>query len=183
MIWVTLSGNAYTRLPFAGTTALHQALAAGDSGPDHNPFFYVSKSPWNLYEFLVEFLEYQGLPRGPVFLRDVGLHHQAPLDFKATIIEQLFAAYPQLPFVLVGDSGERDPDIYLEIAARHPGRVRAIYIREVGGSARRRQQLVALAEEARRCGTEMLLLAHAHQALEHARQLGLAWSGQAVSQR
>jgi phosphatidate phosphatase APP1 len=179
MLWVTLSGNAFTRLPFTGTTELYRALAAGPSGPDHNPFFYVSKSPWNLYEFLIEFLEYQGLPRGPMFLRDVGLHHEAPLDFKTTVIEQLFAAYPGLPFVLVGDSGERDPDIYLEIAARHPGRVPVIYIRDIGGSARRRRQLLALAAEARRHEVELLLLADAHEALEHARRIGLCWSGHA----
>jgi phosphatidate phosphatase APP1 len=177
MLWVTLSGNPFTRLPFDGTTALYRALAAGVSGPDHNPFFYVSKSPWNLYEFLIEFLEYQGLPRGPVFLRDVGLHETAPLDFKTTVIEELLAAYPALPFVLVGDSGERDPDIYLEIATRHPGRVPVIYIRDVGGGRKRRRELEVLAEEARRVGSELMLLGHAHEALAHARRVGLAWAG------
>jgi phosphatidate phosphatase APP1 len=174
MLWLTVSRNAHTRLPFPGTTELYRALVAGPTGAGRNPVFYVSKSPWNLYDFLVQFLDKHGLPRGPLLLRDVGLSVEAPMDFKSACIAELFATYPRLPFVLIGDSGERDPDIYVEAAARHPGRVRAIYIRDVGSSPARRKQLAALAGEARRLGCDMLCLRHAREALAHARRRGLA---------
>jgi phosphatidate phosphatase APP1 len=185
MLWVTFSRNAHTRLPFPGTTDLYRALVRGPTGTAHNPVFYVSKSPWNLYDFLVEFLDKHELPRGPLMLRDLGVGTEAPLDFKSSCIDEVFDTYPQLPFVLIGDSGERDPDIYVETAARHRGRVRAIYIRDVGSSPGRRRQLGVLAEEARRLGTEMLYLTHAGEALAHARRRGLAappgWARQAMS--
>jgi phosphatidate phosphatase APP1 len=174
MIWLTLVENAYTRLPFEGTSDLYRALAAGPGGTGENPFFYVSKSPWNLYDFLVEFIERQGLPRGPLLLRDLGLRDEAPLDFKAACLERILTTYPALPFVLIGDSGERDPDLYLEAAAQHRGQIRVIYIRDVGVGPLRRRQLAAMPAEASRLGCEMLLVSHAQEALAHARRLGLA---------
>lgn len=174
MIWVTLSGSAFTRMPFEGTSELYRKLAAGQTGRANNPVFYVSKSPWNLYDFLIDFMDYHELPRGPLLLRDVGLREAPPIDHKTAAVSRLLETYPSLPFILIGDSGERDPDIYLETAARNPGRVRAIYIRDLAaiggraGDARAR----TLTEKARDKGTEMLWVAHAHEALEHARTRG-----------
>jgi phosphatidate phosphatase APP1 len=119
-------------------------------------------------------MDRHGLPRGPLLLRDLGLHDEAPLDFKAACLERILTTYPRLPFVLIGDSGERDADLYLETATRHPGRVKAIYIRDVGSPPARRRQLAAMPALAQRLGCEMLIVSHAHQALAHARQSGLA---------
>jgi phosphatidate phosphatase APP1 len=183
MIWVTLSGSAFTRLPFEGTSELFRALARGASGQADNPVFYVSKSPWNLYDFLIDFLEHQGLPRGPLLLRDIGLREAPPVDHKSAAVRELLEMYPALPFVLIGDSGERDPEIYLEAAARHAGRIVAIYIRDLGRDKRspdaeRRARM--LCERARTYGSEMLWIEHASQALSHAREHGLA-SGSAAA--
>lgn len=174
MIWVTLSGSVFTRLPFEGTGELYRALAGGASGTATNPIFYVSKSPWNLYDFLVDFLDYHELPRGPLLLRDIGLHESPPIDHKTDAVSRLLETYPMLPFILIGDSGERDPDIYLETAARYPGRIRAIYIRDLHAmnALRADPRSEALCERARACGTNMLWVAHAHVALEHARGQG-----------
>lgn len=172
MIWVTLSGSAFTRMPFEGTSELYRALAAGASGYAGNPVFYVSKSPWNLYDFLVDFLDYHDLPRGPLLLRDIGLREAPPLDHKTETVQQLLATYPGLPFVLIGDSGERDPDIYLAAAERHPGRIRAIYIRDLGAARAGAAERAAQRERARACGTEMLWVEHAALALDHARAKG-----------
>ena len=171
MIWVTLSGSAFTRMPFEGTSELYHALAAGQSGHANNPVFYVSKSPWNLYDFLVDFLDHHGLPRGPLLLRDMGLREAPPVDHKSAAVCELLDTYPTLPFVLLGDSGERDPEIYLETAARYPGRIRAIYIRDLGGKNRKDAggRATALCERARAYGTEMLWIEHARDALAHAR--------------
>ena len=176
MIWVTLSGSAFTRMPFEGTSELYHALAAGASGHANNPVFYVSKSPWNLYDFLVDFLDYHQLPRGPLLLRDMGLREAPPIAHKSAAVWQLLDLYPTLPFVLLGDSGERDPEIYLETAARYPGRVRAIYIRDLGGKNRKDEaggRARRLCESARSYGTEMLWLEHAKDALAHAQKLKL----------
>jgi phosphatidate phosphatase APP1 len=177
MIWVTLSGSAFTRMPFEGTSELYRALWAGASGHANNPVFYVSKSPWNLYDFLVDFMDYHELPRGPLLLRDMGLRDAPPLDHKTASLQLLFETYPKLSFVLIGDSGERDPDIYLAAAARYPGRVRAIYIRDLGGKTSSGAAAVrasAMRERAQSYGTEMLWVEHASGALRHAREHGWA---------
>jgi phosphatidate phosphatase APP1 len=178
MIWVTLFGSAFTRMPFEGTSELYRALAAGVSGHADNPVFYVSKSPWNLYDFLVDFMDHHHLPRGPLLLRDIGLREAPPVDHKSAALRQLLDTYASLPFVLIGDSGERDPEIYLETAARYPGRIRAIYIRDLGGKNRRQAagRARTLCERAQAYGTEMLWIEHASQALSHARKRGLTAS-------
>lgn len=173
MIWVTLSGSAFTRMPFEGTTELYTALSRGASGSANNPVFYVSKSPWNLYDFLVDFMDYHRLPRGPLLLRDIGLREAPALDHKTAAVRQLLETYPELPFVLIGDSGERDPEIYLATAALYPGRVRAIYIRDLGGRRADKDQEARLCQAAQAHGTQMLWVEHAHQALAHARALKL----------
>jgi phosphatidate phosphatase APP1 len=173
MIWVTLSGSAFTRMPFEGTSELYHALCAGLSGHANNPVFYVSKSPWNLYDFLVDFMDYHDLPRGPLLLRDIGLREAPPIDHKTDAVRRLFETYPKLPFVLIGDSGERDPDIYLSIAASYPERVRAIYIRDVSGKHGSAGRAEASCERARALGIEMLWVEHARDALAHARKLRL----------
>jgi phosphatidate phosphatase APP1 len=177
MIWVTLSGSAFTRMPFEGTSELYHALAVGTSGHASNPVFYVSKSPWNLYDFLIDFFDYHQLPRGPLLLRDIGLREAPPVDHKSAAVCELLDTYPELPFVLIGDSGERDPEIYLETVARYPGRIRAIYIRDLGGKNRKDAaggRARRLCERAQAYGTEMLWIEHASRALSHARERGLA---------
>ncbi|HLL17332.1 MAG TPA: phosphatase domain-containing protein, partial [Rubrivivax sp.] len=127
--------NAHSRKPFAGVAALYRALQAGASGAEGNPIFYVSSSPWNLYAMLREFLHVQQLPAGPLLLKDFGEHTLFSMnehgEHKLARIEEVFAAYPALPFILVGDSGEQDPEIYAEVVKRHAQRVKAIYIRSV----------------------------------------------------
>lgn len=97
-------------------------------------FFYVSGSPQNLYVRLQSFLQNNGFPGGPILLKNIGedsLFSQA--DYKLRRIERILAAFPLMRFVLVGDSGERDPEIYLEIQKRHPAAIIAIVIRKVAG--------------------------------------------------
>jgi phosphatidate phosphatase APP1 len=158
--------NARTRKPLPGVAAFYRALHAGV-----NPVFYVSKSPWNLYVPLVEYLHTQGLPEGPLFLRNLGL--RMPRDHKARAIEELFAAFPRLPFVLVGDSGEDDPEVYAGIVRRHPKRVRAIYIRSVNRRPARLAALERLAAEVAATGCQLVVARDAEAAAIHAAAEGL----------
>jgi phosphatidate phosphatase APP1 len=126
-----------------------------------------------LYDFLVDFMDHHQLPRGPLLLRDIGLREAPPIDHKTDAVLRLFETYAALPFVLIGDSGERDPDIYLSIATRYPDRVRAIYIRDLGGKHGSAGRAEASCEKARALGIPMLWVEHANQAQQHARELGL----------
>src|SRR5687768_5244630 len=63
-------GNARTRLPFPGVAAFYTALRNGVTGHEKNPVFYVSSSPWNIYDVICEFMDLQKIPRGPLLLRD-----------------------------------------------------------------------------------------------------------------
>ena len=125
MVAQTLTGSALTRTPFAGAPELYRDLAAGS-----NPVFYVSSSPWNLHAFLLAFLRHHGFPVGPVLLRDL-LGTAAGREQKTERIQEVLDLHPRLRFVLVGDSGEEDPAIYAGIVRANPGRVLAVYIREV----------------------------------------------------
>ena len=125
MIHQTFTGSALTRTPFSGAPVLYRDLVAGV-----NPVFYVSSSPWNLHSFLLAFLRHRGFPMGPVLLRDL-LGTRAGREQKAGRIREILDLHPQLPFVLIGDSGEKDPEVYAEIARAYPRRILAVYIREV----------------------------------------------------
>jgi phosphatidate phosphatase APP1 len=131
----TFFHNAHTRLPFAGVAEFYKALQLGRNGKRNNPFFYVSSSPWNLYDLLTDFMDLNKIPEGPLLLRDFGIGGDAKasdhMGHKFKEIEQIMAAYPQLKFVLIGDSGQDDPKIYREVVKRFPDRVLAIYIRDV----------------------------------------------------
>ncbi|WP_034385313.1 App1 family protein [Deinococcus sp. YIM 77859] len=176
MLYTSLTGNARTRLPFPGVGALYRALTR--DGERRNPIFYVSSSPWNFFDLLWQFLEYRRIPLGPLFLRNWGVDLlKGHGGYKHGVIERLFARFPHLNFVLVGDSGEKDPEIYAEVVRAHPGRVLAVYIRDVTG-AERDQGVLSLREEVRRAGVDLVLAADSLKAASHAMALGLITPGE-----
>lgn len=125
MVVQTFTGSELTREPFPGAAELYRDLAG-----DVNPVFYVSSSPWNLHAFLTAFLEHHDFPRGPLLLRDL-LGTAEGRESKHGRIREILDLHPDLPFVLIGDSGEKDPEIYADIVRSHPDRILAVYIREV----------------------------------------------------
>lgn len=171
-------GNARTRLPFPGVAAFYQALHHGAGGPPAgNPLFYVSSSPWNFYDMLAEFLELQAIPRGPLMLRDWELdRHMRRTSRHGThkhgAITQIFDAYPALPFILIGDSGQEDPEIYAEVVRRYPRRVLAIYIRNILRAPERIAAVRALAAEVESSGSALVLADDTMAAARHAAERG-----------
>jgi phosphatidate phosphatase APP1 len=165
LLTVALS-NARMRKPFAGVAAFYRALEAGV-----NPFFYVSKSPWNLYVPLAEYLEVQALPEGPLFLRNFSL--RMPREHKCMAIGALLRAYPRLPFILIGDSGEDDPEVYADIVRRFPRRIRTIYIRSVNRAPARLAAIERLISEVARTGCQLVLAPDSEHAAAHAAAEGL----------
>jgi phosphatidate phosphatase APP1 len=166
MVLTAVLSNARTRKPFKGVAAFYRALHAGA-----NPVFYVSKSPWNLYAPLVEFLEVQDIPCGPLILRDFGSGHGA--EHKRKSIARILATYPKLEFVLIGDSGERDPEIYSEVVRAHPERIRVIYIRSVTQDPKRIVAIEKLIAQVRPTGCQLVLTPDSEFAAAHAAGEGL----------
>src|ERR1044072_65853 len=150
--------NERTRMPFKGVAAFYRALQEGASGNENNPIFYVSKSPWNLYTLLIEFFKIHGIPAGPLFLRDLGSNQpSAKVNHKMSRIEMILNLYPHLPFILIGDSGEQDPEIYRDVVKAFPDRIRAIYIRSVTPEPSRIAAIDKLVEEVRETRSQLIL--------------------------
>ncbi len=162
MLWTLARSNAATRKPFIGVAALYRALHDGIAGDEGNPIFYVSSGPWNLYSPLVDFLRINGVPRGPLFLKDWGRHTLYEWrdhgTHKLASIREVLTAFEHLPFILVGDSGEQDPEIYRGVVREFPGRIKAIYIRSVSAGPARCAEIGRIADEVRAAGSELLLV-------------------------
>jgi phosphatidate phosphatase APP1 len=170
-------GNAHTRLPFPGVAAFYRALRAGPGGACDNPLFYVSSSPWNLYELLDELFRLRDIPRGPLMLRDWGLSADELLPtrhagHKRAAIARILETYPAMTFVLIGDSGQEDPEIYASVMRDYPGRVLAAYIRDVSLLDLRRDAIRTLADELLAGGATLVLTSDTLAAAEHAASRG-----------
>ena len=173
-----LLGNARTRLPFPGVAAFYRALSAGATGSEGNPIFYVSSSPWNLYDLLEDFLALQGIPAGPLTLRDWDWERSALGSgrlhgFKSRAIREILDAFPATPVVLIGDSGQRDPEIYAQLVREFPERILAVYIRDVKRTPERRAAVAALVEEVETARSVLVLADDTVAAAVHAAERGL----------
>jgi phosphatidate phosphatase APP1 len=101
-------------------------------------FHYVSASPWQLAGCLGEFFAQAGLPGGSMHLKLFRLKDSTPLGrfpsrkrSKRRAVERILADFPKRRFLLVGDSGELDPEVYVSVARRHPEQIDGIAIRLV----------------------------------------------------
>jgi phosphatidate phosphatase APP1 len=103
-------------------------------------FHYVSGSPWQLYPPILQFLERYSFPRGFFSLKSLRLKPSGiytfikadQLTYKKQVIEGIIKNFPERKFILVGDSGEKDPEVYSKIARKFPKRILFILIRNVG---------------------------------------------------
>lgn len=103
-------------------------------------FHFVSSSPWQLWEELAQFLSDVGFPHATYHLKPIRIKDRtlfdlwkSPLETKIGVIESILEAFPDRKFLLVGDTGEKDPEVYGEIARRHPRQIKGIYVRNVTG--------------------------------------------------
>jgi hypothetical protein len=104
-------------------------------------FHYVSSSPWQLYPALEQFLDGARFPAGEMNLKLFRVKDESFFDLLASpektkppVIERIVTTWPMRRFILVGDSGEKDPEVYGRIARAHPDQVLHVFIRRVDGS-------------------------------------------------
>lgn len=178
MMWRLFFQGAESRTAFPGVAAFYQALHRGSSGKQMNPMLYVSRGPWSIYDVLEAFFTRHRIPVGPIlFLRDWGLTLQRPFPRKAIghkykLIEDMLSRYEDMSFILIGDSGQHDPEIYARVVSNHPGRVLAVYIRTVNKDPERRRAIENLAAKVVEAGASMLLAADTFAMAEHAADRG-----------
>lgn len=160
LLTAALAQDETTQPVVEGMPAFYRCLrAAAEHGPG---FMLVSGSPLQYVDRIAAFLTRHDFPPFALSLRDLGpstLSH-----YKEPIIRALLRRTP-FQVVLVGDSGERDPEVYRAIRDEFPGRVAAIYIRDAGH-----------AEDAARF-EGMLLFKRPQEALADAIVKGLAPAG------
>lgn len=130
--WNVLVRRDTAREPVPGMAGLYRELLAGRTDV---PVVYVSTGAWNAAPAIGGFLRRHGFPVGPLLLTDwgptnTGWFRSGPEHKKASLA-RLLAELPQVRWTLVGDDGQRDPQIYAELARAHPERVRAVVIREL----------------------------------------------------
>ena len=137
--WLSVSKNAYTRRPFPGVSDFYQKL----THQGKYPLFYVSSSDWSLFDLIRDFLRFRKIPLGPLLLKDQHVNLKniwksggGSHNHKKEKIRQLFSMFPDTSWILIGDSGQHDPEIYHEMSMEYPGRILAVVIRVVNPSKR-----------------------------------------------
>ncbi|MCC6750867.1 MAG: DUF2183 domain-containing protein [Deltaproteobacteria bacterium] len=155
MVWKVLTRSAQELETYPGAPALYRALAR-----QAYPIVFVSGSPVNLYSKLREFFRLKRFPSAPLLLKNLGTSpgSDALRDqraYKLRRIAEVLELLPGYRVLLIGDTGESDPEIYREVSRQYPRRVAATLIHRVtdavDGEARYRGQVVFAAyPEARR---------------------------------
>lgn len=131
LVGAVLLKNSRQLEPVAGAAAAYRKAQQRGA----RAFFYLSGSPQNFYLRIQDYLATQGFPSGPLLLKNLGEDKLTQQEgYKAARLEALLQSLPQMRVVLVGDSGEKDPEIYAELRKRHPQRVLGIVIRKTPDS-------------------------------------------------
>jgi phosphatidate phosphatase APP1 len=175
-LWELLFRNPRTRRQFQHQSEFYQALAyAQTEAATPNPFFYVSSSEWNLYDYLAQFFTHNHLPEGIFLLSELKTiwelfrSGQTKHAGKQVRIERLLNVFPKQQFILIGDNSQKDPDIYTSIARKYPQRIFAIYIRNVRSENAfdARQLLQGVQQQ----GVHTCMFKHSAEAKEHAARI------------
>jgi phosphatidate phosphatase APP1 len=170
--------NPRTRKTFNHLNAHYSALALSHTKTDQpNPFFYVSSSEWNLYDYLLETFRYNNLPEGAFLLnqikrwKDLVKTGKTGHEGKLIRVMRILDAFPNQKFVFFGDNSQKDPSIYTAIAEKYPKNISAVYIRNVRKEkeSETRSLLARIeAQDVRTC-----LFNDSEEAMEHSKSIGL----------
>lgn len=166
------------RKAFRDVVTHYELLADAGTTPDvPNPFFYVSSSEWNLYDDLNDFFNHNKLPEGTFLLNQIKQWHEliktgkTKHEGKLLRVLRILDVFPLQRFVLLGDNSQKDPAIYTSLANKFPGKIFAIYIRNIvpGNERATRELFSGLAEK----GVYTCLFNDNNEAIAHSRSIGL----------
>lgn len=181
---VLFTQNARTRKPFEGVVRHYQLLAKSNTTDDNpNPFFFVSSSEWNLYEYILEFAAVNHIPKGVFLLSQLKQLHelfktgQNNHGTKFTRIVRIMQAFPKQRVILLGDSSQQDPYIYESIVKHFPKQVHAVYIRDV--FERNYEKVREVLNRIEATGVPCLLFKQSEDAILHSVKIGLIAASEA----
>jgi len=181
-LYLLLTKNAHSRRSFEDVNKHYQLLAhAKTSAAMPNPFFYVSSSEWNLYELIKEFCRKQQMPEGVFLLSQlkslgqVLSSGQNNHDGKYMRIARVMLSFPGQQFIFLGDDTQKDPEIYATLVGNFPGRVKAVYLRQMRTTPRDTdlRNISSMAAS----GTEVCYFKHSAEAIRHSYSIGLSGAG------
>jgi phosphatidate phosphatase APP1 len=179
-IYLLLTRNINKRKFFEGVVEHYRLLgkAGRKRGEDHNAFFYVSSSEWNLYNLISLFTELHDFPKAVIKLKKIKMGLPDFLftgsgnhDHKFYKIKHLLEFYPQLRFVLLGDDSQQDPYIYERIVKIFPQNIAAMYIRQSTGSPKRK--VTAILDNVTDLGVATCYYYGTRAAIDHSKEIGL----------
>ena len=177
-LFVLFTQNARTRKPFDGVVQHYQLLAESNTtGDAPNPFFYISSSEWNLYEYILEFTRVNGIPKGVFLLSQLKRLNQLLKTgqnnhkTKFTRIVRILESFPNQRFVLLGDSSQQDPYIYEAIVSHFPKQIHAVYIRDI--YAKNKHKAADVLKKIESKGVPCCFFEHSSDAILHSRKIGL----------
>jgi phosphatidate phosphatase APP1 len=177
-LYVLFTENARSRKPFDGSVKHYQLLAKSNTTEDApNPFFYVSSSEWNLYDYILEFTKVNELPAGIYLLNVLKQFHQIfktgqnNHQTKFSRIVRILEAYPKQRFILLGDSSQHDPYIYASLVEHFPRQIHAVYIRDI--YERNKQKVSDVLLKIESAGVPCCFFKHSEDAILHSKKIGL----------
>ena len=180
-----LMRDALEHEPFPGVADLYTLLSRGPDGHTPQPVFYLSRSSWGLYDLFVDFMSARGIPRGPMFLWDAAvIEEKSPAvgheHHKLDVLAEILDTHRELRVVLIGDSGQQDPETYLSAVQRWKSRIRAVWLRDVTDEKRDAEvkRIVAGIEA---LGVPAIATAESSEMAAHAERLGLIPAGSAAT--
>lgn len=177
-LFVLFTQNARSRQPFEGAVRHYKLLAESNTTPDApNPFFFVSSSEWNLYDYILEFTVVNGIPDGVFLLNSLKRIHQLfktgqnNHQTKFTRIVRILETYPEQRFILLGDSSQHDPYIYEALVKHFPKRIHAVYIRDI--YAKNKDKVKEVLNSIEGAGVPCCFFQNSSDAILHSRKIGL----------
>jgi len=170
--------NPRTRKTFPGAALHYSQLALAHTDPTTpNPFFYVSSSEWNLYDYLVETFRFNKLPEGAFLLNQIKQWKnllktgKSGHEGKLLRVMRILDAFPNQQFVFFGDNSQQDPSIYTTIAVKYPKNIAAIYIRNILPA--NEAATLEILQKAKDKDIPVCLFANSTEAITHSVLIGL----------
>lgn len=170
--------NPHTRKTFPNASSHYQQLALSHTSENQpNPFFYVSSSEWNLYDYLIETFKFNKLPDGAFLLntlkrwKDLIKTGKTGHEGKLLRVMRILDAFPNQKFVFFGDNSQQDPAIYVAIVEKYPQNIEAVYIRNIRPEKEPETKLLLQRIESQK--VYACLFNNSEEAIEHSRTIGL----------